>query len=698
MIYFLKNNKWSLTCGKKTVIRLSIACAFVYGFLTYTVMLGHPKETIKSSEDRTPLSNLNSHPHVVLGMLTPHTNTKFRDAQRSTWISTILRLELPFRITYKFLIDRPTNDTILENKMYDDIVFLNATSQGRGVKFGEKMYLWFKYIYENFPDALLGGKVDDDVFLCVPQIFTRLDEMKSTKLYYGWSHGSGKKVNTDTRMDEMFVVLGRDLIERIAKRSYCTGTKCNANVDLIDTNFGGTSIGSWLSIYKDIDYQADNKRIVHMGRGNEAKILTYIKPDFCSKYILNHKSSVEIMKQLQEYNNPGSAISSLDRFVGAVTGSMFSGDVVRTVVPQSLSNPYKTLAVMDKMPACDNWAVVTTIFAPSKAVKDIASLSNWCLVIVADKKTPQEEIYFSKMGMNQTTAKGIKYLSVKEQRDLYPLLSDVIPLNHFGRKNIGYMYAIHHKAKYIWDFDDDNDGTIDLNDFKTDVPFHYVTLCEGKQYTLVNPYPYFGVEETYTWPRGFPLQDIKNKTTLPILCNSTDPIQLGVVQSLANQQPDIDAVYRMTRDAPFNFRAAQKTHRPFVVPGNTYAPFNAQATLWLTPAFPYLALPISVNGRVSDIWRSYIAQYFLHRQNVRLAFSPPYVTQERNAHNSLRDFNAELDIYQKVQQLVSFLSSEQSSNQLNIVELYKSLYMRKYLEELDIRFVEAWTKTLESIG
>ncbi|XP_069130058.1 uncharacterized protein [Argopecten irradians] len=713
-------------CRKRTLLRLLLASAVLYGIIYMGYLIGISNETNytrSNSIDRASSSSLASRPQIVMGMLTPHTNLQFREGQRATWISAIriLESEIPFRITYKFLIDRPTNDTIAENKKYNDIVFLNATSQGRGVKFGEKMYLWFKYIHEHYPDALLGGKVDDDVFLCVPQIFNRLNELKSSTLYYGWSHGSGKKVNIDTRMDEMFVILGRDLIGRIAKRKYCGEPKCSKTEDLIDTNFGGTSIGSWLSAYDDIDYQRDNAKILHMGRGAEAKILTYIKPDFCLKYVLNHKSSVEIMKRLHEYNkptpvrlSPGKFVNSvvrssldkiigssetpsrpsLHKFVGAVTGSMFSGDVVRTRLPEPLTNPHTSVAVMDKMPACDNWGVVTTIFSASKAVKNMALLSQWCVVIVADKKTPDEGTYISEMKLNQANIQRIKYLSVTEQGALYPLLTDVIPLNHFGRKNIGYMYAIHHKAKYVWDFDDDNDGTVDLNDFKS--PFSYVTDCASTTHLLVNPYPYFGVEETYTWPRGFPLQDIKNKTTLPKLCNSSDAIQLGIVQSLANQQPDIDAIYRMSRDAPFNFRATRKSHKPFVVPGKKFAPLNAQATLWLTPTFPYIALPISVNGRVSDIWRSYIAQYFLHKENIRVAFSPPYVTQERNAHDSLRDFNAELDIYQKVKQLVHFISSEQSPY-LSIVDLYKSLYMRNYLEELDIQFIEAWKKTLKSV-
>lgn len=38
--------------------------------------------------------------------------------------------------------------------------------------------------------------------------------------------------------------------------------------------------------------------------------------------------------------------------------------------------------------ACDKWSVVTTIFEPSAAVKVAANVPGWCMVIVADNKTP----------------------------------------------------------------------------------------------------------------------------------------------------------------------------------------------------------------------------------------------------------------------------------------------------------------------
>ena len=38
------------------------------------------------------------------------------------------------------------------------------------------------------------------------------------------------------------------------------------------------------------------------------------------------------------------------------------------------------------------------------------------------------------------------------------------------------------------------------------------------------------------------------------------------------------------------------------------APFNAQATLFMRDALWALLLPITVHGRISDIWRGYLVQ------------------------------------------------------------------------------------------
>ncbi|KAL3858123.1 hypothetical protein ACJMK2_012734 [Sinanodonta woodiana] len=321
--------------------------------------------------------------------------------------------------------------------------------------------------------------------------------------------------------------------------------------------------------------------------------------------------------------------------------------------------------------------------------------TSWCLVVVADIQTQSRESYMTELGGKEA---NVVFLEPDDHGKLYPAISNTLPWKHFGRKNIGYIYAIHHGAEYIWDFDDDNMGLIDLDMFAAKTNFKYNIPCSGLSKPMINPYPYFGVKETYSWPRGFPLEEIRNPAVTPDICHSNASLTIGVIQSLANKQPDVDAIYRLTRDNPFDFNATVESQLPLIIPNAVFTPFNAQATLWAKPAFLYLPLPISVDGRVTDIWKSYFAEYFFHRLDIKLIFSPPYVGQDRNPHNLLKDLKAENDLYMRSNMLINILSELLNNcNSLGLQNLYDELYKRGYIELEDLKFIRAWVKTVEAI-
>eukprot|EP00957_Ditylum_brightwellii_P182769 13921273-Ditylum_brightwellii.AAC.1 len=62
-----------------------------------------------------------------------------------------------------------------------------------------------------------------------------------------------------------------------------------------------------------------------------------------------------------------------------------------------------------------------------------------------------------------------------------------------------------------------------------------------------------------------------------------------------------------------------------LIPSSSYAPYNAQATTHLYNAFWGLYLPISVPGRVTDIWRSYITQRIMKDIGLHVVYAPPIV-------------------------------------------------------------------------
>ena len=61
-----------------------------------------------------------------------------------------------------------------------------------------------------------------------------------------------------------------------------------------------------------------------------------------------------------------------------------------------------------------------------------------------------------------------------------------------------------------------------------------------------------------SWPRGFPLDAIKdNRTTsAPVRRRAWLARHVGVIQSLADHDPDVDGIYRLTQPLPFNFPPA----------------------------------------------------------------------------------------------------------------------------------------------
>ena len=140
-----------------------------------------------------------------------------------------------------------------------------------------------------------------------------------------------------------------------------------------------------------------------------------------------------------------------------------------------------------------------------------------------------------------------------------------------------------------------------------------------------------------------------------------------------------------------------------VLPAHVVAPFNAQSTLWAYSGFWGLLLPISVHGRVSDIWRSYIMQRVMADAGLHVAFSDAWVEQHRSQHNYLADLQAEDHLYHRSGALHKFLSEwtrpfATHSLPETLEALYRSLYEVGVIEIDDLRLMQEWLKVLVAAG
>lgn len=209
-----------------------------------------------------------------------------------------------------------------------------------------------------------------------------------------------------------------------------------------------------------------------------------------------------------------------------------------------------------------------------------------------------------------------------------------------------------------------------------------------------------------------------------VLRHSVLPLKdVAIVQSLANHDPDVDAIYRLTQPLPFSFQFPKSvmeagslqlsnsdhdrstSSQVFIAcPNQLFAPYNAQATLHMYDAFWALYLPISVHGRVSDIWRGYIFETVAKGTGLRLLFSSPIVAQYRNAHNYLADLQSESDLYHKTERLLLQLDSwEAELSQTGgiahkFLEVYVRMYEHGYLDIKDMEMAKQWIQALSDAG
>jgi hypothetical protein len=277
----------------------------------------------------------------------------------------------------------------------------------------------------------------------------------------------------------------------------------------------------------------------------------------------------------------------------------------------------------------NKFIVITTINSPSDAVRKYTGWGDWKVVVVGDRKTPSD-----------WDCSGVTYLGIDKQYEEFDEISRLIPESTYTRKILGYLYAIRHGADVIFETDDDNipyanapDKIASLLSMADRAAFPRLNSESG----WINIYNYFGAKRC--WPRGFPIEQLKSPKSAGQPGKDTKP--WGVVQFLADEDPDVDAVYRMVDGSPVYFAR----DRECILDEGTFGPINSQATLWTKESFPLLFLPLGVPDRVTDILRGYIALSCLWKFDRSVGYCSPIVYQKRNIHNLFNDFQQEMSIY-----------------------------------------------------
>ena len=316
----------------------------------------------------------------------------------------------------------------------------------------------------------------------------------------------------------------------------------------------------------------------------------------------------------------------------------------------------------------DKWVVVTSINAPTPSIHKLTELPEpWKIVVISDKKSKNEEWNIFE-GSNK-----LVFLSVENQLKLNYKTTKYIPFNSYTRKNLGYLYAIEHGAKEIYETDDDNIFTT-FEQLYNNFNFSKVSYAENNITNMINPYAYFG--RPTVWPRGFRLSDIGYDWSNKFYISTSEQITSKplVYQGLANGDPDVDAIFRLTRaNSKYPIKLDFYDIYPLLYfPGN-YIPINSQNTRFLYEAFPALALPTTVAFRVCDIWRGFIMERFIWGYNGTVLFHSPSVYQKRNVHDYYLDFVDEEALYYGLEDILDGLNSKVNKKIYNPGHFLESL-------------------------
>lgn len=318
----------------------------------------------------------------------------------------------------------------------------------------------------------------------------------------------------------------------------------------------------------------------------------------------------------------------------------------------------------------DKFIVITSIFPPTEAIEKFAKLKDWKVIVVGDKKTAADWRY-----------SGVTYLSPEGQQEVANKFAGLLPWNSYTRKNIGYLYAMSQGARIIYESDDDNiplDNWVNEPEFSMDAEL----LSDA---SFVNIYSYF--TDKKVWPRGIPLRCVLDAETPKTAAGKN--LKVGVWQFLADEDPDVDAIYRLTNNTPIYF----KWREPLVLDQDTCCPFNSQNTYFRKEVFPLLYLPSTVTFRFTDILRGLVAQPVLWAAGYHLGFAGATVLQKRNPHDYLKDFESEIPCYLQAESVVQIakeaVSSERSVSE-NLLSVYRALSVKGIVSEKELDILSCW--------
>ncbi len=317
--------------------------------------------------------------------------------------------------------------------------------------------------------------------------------------------------------------------------------------------------------------------------------------------------------------------------------------------------------------------IITTINEPTEAIYEFIKTA-YDIIIVGDKKTP-----------NTYKDKNVIFLDLEKQKQLYPILFDLIPFNQYCRKNIGYLYAINNKYEIIAESDDDNIPYENWRSFEN-INYSNIHTITGPEFP--NIYKLFTKKKLY--PRGYPLDEVNNNKEIITVDNFKD---IKIIQTVVDGDPDVDAITRLVTN---DYITIFDKNKYYTFDRFVWTQLNTQNTIFLSKdIFHLLYLPCTTSFRVCDILKGYVLQRCLFSDNSSVLYTSSTVFQNRNSHNLLKDFKDEILLYTDAKKIINILNDLEIKGNINdLITIYTKLNVEKYVTDLELTILKEFIKCL----
>ncbi len=260
--------------------------------------------------------------------------------------------------------------------------------------------------------------------------------------------------------------------------------------------------------------------------------------------------------------------------------------------------------------------------------------------VAGDLKTPDDASHF-------VYDLGGHYLWPESQKQWK--CSDLIGWNTIQRRNIALLEAVKWGADIIVSIDDDNMPLrpyFAWHDYATSYNFSGIKVSSSNGWFDVGQ-----LLDPVAPHRGFP---IAVDPTQWSVSHVTDA-KVGVAAGICMGDPDVSAVHRLVLK-PTVHRVSELLQSGIVVDLGTHTVFNSQNTALIRELAPAFFMLPGV-GRYDDIYASLIMQRVMRDRGLHVHFGKPFVWQQRNPHNLVKDLRGELDGMENIEAFAKYLDN-----------------------------------------